>query len=130
MAVIVSDKLPSESILVVDDEPANLKLLSVLLSRQGYEVHEATTAEEALEIAAKIRPRLVLADIQLPGMDGLEMTRQLKSNPETKDTVVVAVTAFAMKGDEEKALEAGCDGYITKPIDVTSLPKVLRKYFK
>ena len=126
----MSDLLHSESILVVDDEPANLKLLTVLLSRHGYQVHEARTAEEALEIAAKIRPRLVLADIQLPGMDGLEMTRQLKSNPETKDTVVVAVTAFAMKGDEEKALEAGCDGYITKPIDVTSLPRTIRKYMR
>ena len=126
----MTDILTGESILVVDDEPANLRLLTVLLSRNGYQVHEARTAEEALEIVAKFRPRLVLADIQLPGMDGLEMTRQLKSNPETKDIVVVAVTAFAMKGDEEKALDAGCDGYITKPIDVTSLPRVLRKYFR
>src|SRR5437868_15185729 len=126
----MTDISRSESILVVDDEPANLKLLTVLLSSHGYQVHEATTGEEALEMVAKIRPRLVLADIQLPGMDGLEMTRRLKSNPETKDTVVVAVTAFAMKGDEQKALDAGCDGYITKPIDVTSLPRVLRKYFK
>jgi two-component system cell cycle response regulator DivK len=126
----MSDVLPSESVLVVDDEHANLRLLSVLLSRSGYRVHEARTAEEALEIAAKIRPRLVLADIQLPGMDGLEMTRRLKAAPETKDTVVVAVTAFAMKGDEQKALDAGCDGYITKPIDVTSLPRTLRKYLR
>ena len=126
----MTDILPGESILVVDDEPANLRLLTVLLSRNGYQVHEARTAEEALEIVAKIHPRLVLADIQLPGMDGLEMTRQLKSNPETKDIVVVAVTAFAMKGDEQKALDAGCDGYITKPIDVTSLPRVLKKYFR
>jgi CheY-like chemotaxis protein len=126
----MTDILTGESILVVDDEPANLRLLTVLLSRNGYQVHEARTAEEALEIVAKFRPRLVLADIQLPGMDGLEMTRQLKSNPETKDIVVVAVTAFAMKGDEEKALDAGCDGYITKPIDVTSLPRILRKYFR
>jgi CheY-like chemotaxis protein len=126
----MTDILTGESILVVDDEPANLRLLTVLLSRNGYQVHEARTAEEALEIVAKFRPRLVLADIQLPGMDGLEMTRQLKSNPETKDIVVVAVTAFAMKGDEQKALDAGCDGYITKPIDVTSLPRILRKYFR
>jgi len=126
----MTDILTGESILVVDDEPANLRLLTVLLSRNGYQVHEARTAEEALEIVAKFRPRLVLADIQLPGMDGLEMTRRLKSNPETKDIVVVAVTAFAMKGDEEKALDAGCDGYITKPIDVTSLPRILRKYFR
>jgi two-component system cell cycle response regulator DivK len=126
----MTDISPGESVLVVDDEPANLRLLTVLLSRNGYQVHEARTAEEALEIVAKIRPRLVLADIQLPGIDGLEMTRQLKSNPETKDIVVVAVTAFAMKGDEQKALDAGCDGYITKPIDVTSLPRILRKYFR
>lgn len=126
----MTDKLLSESVLVVDDEPANLRLLTVLLSRHGYQVHEARTAEEALEIASKVRPKLVLADLQLPGMDGLEMTRQLKSNPETKDTIVVAVTAFAMKGDEQKALDAGCDGYITKPIDVTTLPRVLRKYFR
>jgi CheY-like chemotaxis protein len=122
--------LYSESILVVDDEPTNLKLLTVLLSRHGYQVHTASTAEEALTIAAKIRPRLVLADIQLPGIDGLEMTRRLKASPETKDTVVVAVTALAMKGDEQKALEAGCDDYLTKPIDVRSLPKIIRKYFR
>jgi CheY-like chemotaxis protein len=126
----MTDISHSESVLVVDDEPANLRLLTVLLSRNGYQVHEARTAEEALEIVAKVRPKLVLADIQLPGMDGLEMTRRIKSNPETKATLVVAVTAFAMKGDEQKALDAGCDGYITKPIDVTTLPRTLRKYFR
>jgi two-component system cell cycle response regulator DivK len=129
-AVAMTDILTGESVLVVDDEPANLRLLAVLLTRNGYQVHEARTAEEALEMVENIRPRLVLADIQLPGIDGLEMTRRLKSNPETKDIVVVAVTAFAMKGDEQKALDAGCDGYITKPIDVTSLPRILRKYFR
>ena len=128
--IIFGVHLYSESILVVDDEPTNLKLLTVLLSRHGYQVHTASTAEEALKIAAKIRPRLVLADIQLPGIDGLEMTRRLKASPETKDTVVVAVTALAMKGDEQKALEAGCDDYLTKPIDVRSLPKIIRKYFR
>jgi len=120
----------SESILIVDDVPANLKLASVLLSKLGYQIHTASTAEEALEIAKKIRPRLVLADIRLPGMDGLEMTRLLKSSPETQNTVVVAVTAFAMKGDEQKALEAGCDGYITKPINVKAFPTLIRQYLK
>src|SRR5882724_3389665 len=119
--------LHSESILIVDDVPTNLKLMSVLLSKLGYQVHTASTAEEALEIAQKIRPRLVLADILLPGMDGLEMTRRLKSAPETKSTVVLAVTALAMKGDEQKALAAGCDGYITKPIDVHQLPVQVAK---
>ena len=122
--------LHSESILIVDDVPTNLKLMSVLLSRLGYQVYTAGTAEEALEIAQKIRPRLILADILLPGMDGLEMTRRLKSAPETKNTVVLAVTALAMKGDEQKALAAGCDGYITKPIDVQTFPAVIRHYLK
>jgi CheY-like chemotaxis protein len=122
--------LHSESILIVDDVPTNLKLVSVLLSRLGYQVYTASTAEEALEIAQKIRPRLVLADILLPGMDGFEMTRRLKSAPATQNTVVLAVTALALKGDEQKALDAGCDGYITKPIDVKTFPALIRQYLK
>src|SRR5579864_8853237 len=118
----------TDSILIVDDTPVNLKLVRVLLSRQGFEVRTASTAEEALEMAESFRPRLVLADIQLPGMDGLEMTRRLKSAPETRDTIVLALTAFAMKGDEQKAFEAGCDGYITKPIDTRTFPDLIRKY--
>jgi len=118
----------SNSVLIVDDTPVNLKLVRVLLSRQGFEVRTASTAEEALEMAQSFRPRLVLADIQLPGMDGLEMTRRLKAAPETHDTVVLALTAFAMKGDEEKAFAAGCDGYITKPIDTRTFPSLIREY--
>lgn len=120
--------MPSNSVLIVDDTPVNLKLVRVLLSRQGFEVRTASTAEEALEMAPAFRPRLVLADIQLPGMDGLEMTRRLKAAPETRDTVVLALTAFAMKGDEEKAFAAGCDGYITKPIDTRTFPALIRQY--
>jgi CheY-like chemotaxis protein len=120
--------MPSNSVLIVDDTPVNLKLVRVLLSRQGFEVRTASTAEEALEMAQSFRPRLVLADIQLPGMDGLEMTRRLKAAPETQDTVVLALTAFAMKGDEEKAFAAGCDGYITKPIDTRTFPTLIRQY--
>src|SRR5579862_2385996 len=120
--------MPSNSVLIVDDTPVNLKLVRVLLSRQGFEVRTASTAEEALEMAQSFRPRLVLADIQLPGMDGLEMTRRLKASPETQDTVVLALTAFAMKGDEEKAFAAGCDGYITKPIDTRTFPTLIRQY--
>jgi len=118
----------SNSVLIVDDTPVNLKLVRVLLSRQGFEVRTASSAEEALEMAPAFRPRLVLADIQLPGMDGLEMTRRLKAAPETRDTVVLALTAFAMKGDEEKAFAAGCDGYITKPIDTRTFPALIRQY--
>jgi len=120
--------MPSNSVLIVDDTPVNLKLVRVLLSRQGFEVRTASTAEEALEMAQNFRPQLVLADIQLPGMDGLEMTRRLKAAPETHDTVVLALTAFAMKGDEEKAFAAGCDGYITKPIDTRTFPTLIREY--
>jgi two-component system cell cycle response regulator DivK len=120
--------MASNSVLIVDDTPVNLKLVRVLLSRQGFEVRTASTAEEALEMAQSFRPRLVLADIQLPGMDGLEMTRRLKAAPETRDTVVLALTAFAMKGDEEKAFAAGCDGYITKPIDTRTFPTLIRQY--
>jgi two-component system cell cycle response regulator DivK len=120
--------MANDSILIVDDTPVNLKLVRVLLSRQGFNVRTASTAEEALEIFPGFRPRLVLADIQLPGMDGLELTRRLKSDPATRDTVVLALTAFAMKGDEEKAFEAGCDGYITKPIDTRTFPTLIRQY--
>ena len=120
--------MSSNAVLIVDDTPVNLKLVRVLLSRQGFDVHTASTAEEALELAQTFRPALVLADIQLPGMDGLEMTRRLKAAPETCDTIVLALTAFAMKGDEQKAFEAGCDGYITKPIDTRTFPDLIRKY--
>lgn len=120
--------MTNNTILIVDDTPVNLKLVRVLLSRQGFDVRTASTAEEALEVAESFRPRLVLADIQLPGMDGLEMTRRLKSAPATRETIVLALTAFAMKGDEEKAFEAGCDGYITKPIDTRSFPALIRQY--
>jgi CheY-like chemotaxis protein len=125
-----SFQLTSGPILVVDDVPGNLTLVRVVLSRQGFEIHTATTAEEALELARKIHPCLILADILLPGMNGLEMTRRLKADPETMDIVVVAVTAFAMKGDKQKALDAGCDGYITKPIDVNTFPTLIRQYLK
>lgn len=118
----------TDSILIVDDTPVNLKLVRVLLSRQGFDVRTASTAEEALEMVQTFHPSLVLADIQLPGMDGLEMTRRLKADPNTTGIVVLALTAFAMKGDEQKAFEAGCDGYITKPIDTRSFPALIRQY--
>src|ERR1700694_3456525 len=120
--------MTNNSVLIVDDTPVNLKLVRVLLSRQGFDVRTASTAEEGLEMAQTFRPQLVLAAIQLPGMDALEMTRRLKAAPATRDTVVLALTAFAMKGDEQKAFEAGCDGYITKPIDTRTFSDLIRKY--
>src|SRR5260221_9555716 len=120
--------MANNSVLIVDDTPVNLKLVRVLLSRQGFDVRTANTAEEALEVVQSFQPRLVLADIQLPGMDGLEMTRRLKSDPATSGVIVLALTAFAMKGDEQKAFDAGCDGYITKPIDTRTFPLLIREY--
>lgn len=119
--------MAGEPILIVDDNPANLKLVSFLLVSKGYEVQTALSANEALAVLRVFHPRLVLMDIQLPGMDGLELTRLLKADVATRDLLVVAVTAFAMNGDESKALEAGCDGYITKPIDTRQLPSVIAR---
>ena len=113
--------MAGEPILVVDDNPANLKLTRVLLAAEGYEVRTAIDAEAALDILATFEPRMILMDLQLPGMDGLELTRKLKANPRHQQIIILALTAYAMKGDEAKALAAGCDGYITKPIDIEKL---------
>jgi two-component system cell cycle response regulator DivK len=107
----------AEAILIVDDNPVNLKLARVLLAGVGHDVRTAGDAEEALEVLKTFRPKLILMDIQLPGMDGLALTRRLKSNAATRDIVIVALTAYAMKGDDEKALASGCTAYITKPLD-------------
>lgn len=120
--------MAGEPILIVDDTPVNLKLTRILLANEGYKIQTAGSAEEALELLAGYHPELILADIQLPGMDGLEMTRRVKQDEKTRDITVVALTAFAMKGDEQKALAAGCDGYITKPIDTRTLGKRVREY--
>jgi len=114
--------MAGEPILIVDDNPANLKLVGVLLKAEGYVVRVAADAEEAMATLEEFRPRLILMDLQLPGMDGLTLTRRLKAAPRTCDITIVALTAFAMKGDEQKALDAGCDGYVTKPIDTRRLP--------
>jgi CheY-like chemotaxis protein len=114
-----------KSVLIVDDTPANLKLARVLLTAEGYDVHVAADADEALRVLGERRPDLILMDIQLPGMDGLELTRRIKADARTRRVVIVAMTSYAMKGDEEKALAAGCDGYVTKPIDTRALPGTL-----
>ena len=114
-----------DRILIVDDNPTNLKLVSYLVKAQGYEVATALDAETALVAIRDQPPRLILMDIQLPGIDGLELTRRLKADPATRDIVIVAVTAYAMKGDQDKATEAGCDAYVTKPIDTRLLPQTI-----
>jgi CheY-like chemotaxis protein len=109
-------------ILVVDDNPTNLKLVSDVLEFDGYAVQKASDAEEAQSaLRTGELPALILMDIALPGMDGLTLTRILKQERRTKDVIIVALTAFAMKGDEQKAVAAGCDGYITKPIDTRNI---------
>ncbi len=112
--------MAGETVLVVEDNPINLKLVSATLSHDGYVVCSAANASEALAFLARQRPALILMDLHLPGMSGLELTRQLRADPATRDLLIVAVTAAAMKGDEERARAAGCDGYLTKPIDVRS----------
>ena len=120
--------MEGRSILIVDDNAQNLKLARVVLASEGFDVHTASNAEDAIQLLRTVTPRLILMDIQLPGMDGLELTRRLKADPETRAVCVIALTAYAMKGDDEKAFAAGCDGYITKPIDVERLPVVVRSY--
>jgi CheY-like chemotaxis protein len=114
--------MAGEAILIVDDNPVNLKLARVVLSAEGYDVHTAADAEEAMGVLHQLKPRLILMDIQLPGMDGLELTRRLKADPGMVGVIIVGLTAYAMKGDEAKARAAGCDGYIAKPIDTRRFP--------
>jgi CheY-like chemotaxis protein len=120
--------MPGEEILIVDDNATNLKLVRVVLQNEGYTVRTAADAEDALRMLSGYTPRLILTDLQLPGIDGLELTRRLKADVATKNIPILALTAYAMKGDEEKARAAGCDGYITKPIGIESLPKVIAGY--
>jgi two-component system cell cycle response regulator DivK len=103
------------TVVVIEDNPVNVKLISLLLRSAGYEVISAFNAEEGLELISTEMPALVLMDIQLPGMDGIEATRVLKADPSLAHIPVVALTSYAMKGDEEKMLAAGCDGYMPKP---------------
>ena len=115
----------AQKILVIEDNDRNRRLVRLLLKAKGYEVIEAATAEEAIECLKGLKPDLILMDIQLPNTDGLALTKQIKSKEETRDIPVVAVTAYAMKGDKERILEAGCDGYVSKPIDTRQLPLVI-----
>jgi CheY-like chemotaxis protein len=120
----------SARILIVDDNPVNLKLASDILEMEGYVVVKAEDAEEAQETLKHIIPDLILMDIALPGMDGLTLTRTLKADARLKHVPVIALTAFAMKGDEQKAFEAGCDGYITKPIDTRKLLQLIVEWLR
>jgi CheY-like chemotaxis protein len=120
----------SGKVLVIEDNDRNRKLVKILLEANKYEVIEAKTGEEALTCLQNDKPDLILLDIQLPNMDGLTLTRILRSNQKTKDIPIVAVTAYAMKGDKERVLDAGCDAYISKPIDTRELPMIVANMIK
>jgi two-component system, cell cycle response regulator DivK len=111
------------AVLIVEDNPRNLKLVRDVLNHVGFRTLEAETAEDGLELARTEQPGLILMDVQLPGMDGLQALERLRADPRTADIRVVAVTAFAMQRDRERCLEAGFDDYLEKPIDVRELPR-------
>ena len=115
-------------ILVVEDNERNLKLLRDVLEYAGYDVRAARTGEDGIALAVKEPPDLVLMDLQLPGIDGTEALRRLRKNPRTADIPVVAVTAEAMKQDRERVLEAGFNGYVSKPISVRAFPDQVRGF--
>jgi two-component system cell cycle response regulator DivK len=118
----------TQVILVVEDNERNLKLLRDLLEYEGYDVRVARTGEDAVTLAVKDPPDLVLMDLQLPGIDGMEALRRLRESPRTVDIPVVAVTAQAMKQDRERVLQAGFNGYVEKPISVRAFPDQVRRF--
>jgi CheY-like chemotaxis protein len=115
-------------ILIVEDNPQNMKVVMMVLRPYGYTLLQAADGEQALEVAQKDHPDLIIMDIQLPKINGLEVTRRLRQNPAFQKTPIVAVTAYAMKGDEDKAIQAGCDGYLPKPINTRQLPGIVAEY--
>lgn len=118
----------SKRILVIEDHEDNRRILRDLLTSAGYEPIEAVTGEEGVALAETHRPDLILMDIQLPGLDGYEATRRIKANPALRQIPVIAVTSYALSGDEVKAREAGCDAYISKPFSPRALLATIREY--
>ena len=116
--------------MVVEDNEKNRKLVRVVLKAKGYNIIEAATGEEALNLLKNQKPDIILMDIQLPGIDGLTLIKQIKASVITKDIPIIAVTAYAMKGDEQKILDTGCDAYVSKPINTQELPLIVEKYIK
>ena len=115
-------------ILVVEDNETNMYLIRFILKNKGYQVVEATTGEEGVELALKEKPDLVIMDIQLPGIDGLEATRRIRKSEAGEEIPIIALTSHAMVGDKEKALKAGCTGYIEKPINPETFVAQIEKY--
>ena len=120
----------AHKVLVVDDSKTELMFMTDLLQKSGFTVRTAENAEDAFRRLAEDKPDLILMDIQLPGMDGLTLTRMLKARPDHRKTIIVALTAYAMKGDEDRLLAAGCDGYVSKPIDTRTFPDTVARYLR
>jgi two-component system, cell cycle response regulator DivK len=118
----------NEKILVIEDNEQNLYLIRYILEGCDYEVHSAPDGQEGIRLAASLVPDLILLDIQLPVMDGYAVARSLRGNPDLTEIPIVAVTSYAMPGDREKAIEAGCTGYIEKPIDPDTFDRQVEKY--
>src|SRR5262245_28323674 len=122
--------MAGKRILVIEDHEENRRLLRDLLYSVGYELIEAVTGEEGLSAAETQRPDLILMDIQLPGIDGYETTRRIKSNPALRNIPIIAVTSYALSGDDVKAFAAGCDAYVTKPFDPVELLEKIQQYLR
>ncbi len=120
--------MSGELILLVEDNEANLKLARDVLQFNGYRILEAGTAQNGIELARAHRPDLILMDIQLPGVDGVTALRQLKADPITASLKIVALTAFAMREDQERLMSAGFDGYLSKPLDIRKFPDQVRQF--
>lgn len=119
-----------EKILYIEDNEQNMYLVTFLLEKAGFKVFQATSGAEGVELAAKVKPDVILLDIQLPGLDGYDVARLLRGTPGIASTPIVALTSYAMPGDREKAMAAGCTGYIEKPINPdTFLDQVMRNVF-
>jgi len=119
-----------KKIFIVEDNPDSRELVVKILKAKGYGIIQAVDGEEALQKLKEQRPDLILMDISIPKIDGYEVTRRIKEDDGLKDVPVIALTAHAMKGDKEKALEAGCDGYIAKPFSVRELPILIESFLK
>jgi two-component system, cell cycle response regulator DivK len=115
-------------ILIVEDEPKNMKLMRDLLERFSYQIIEAADGEQGVSLAKSSKPDLILMDVMMPKMDGLEATRLIKADIATNEIPIIAITSYAMKGDRERTLEAGCDAYVAKPIDIVEILKMIAHF--
>jgi len=122
--------MSAEKILIVEDNPLNMRLMQMTLRGKGYTLIEASNGEEALDKAVKEKPDLIIMDMQLPTISGIEATQRLRKIPELSRIPVIAVTAYAMKGNQEKFIEAGCNAYLSKPINTRELPGFIENMLK